>query len=261
MAKVKRQIIKIDEEKCNGCGLCVPSCKEGALQIINGKAKLVSDVYCDGLGACLGDCPQGALTIEEREAEEFDMSFRPTEQSEGVEESLAVKKQGIPRLHPSGSARDDRESAPLPFGCPGTMAKSIDRKSASKSQAGDQQSELSQWPIQLTLVPVNAPYLKEADLVLLADCTAVAYANLHRDFIKGKVIVMACPKLDETDPYIEKLAAMMKANNFKSVEVVMMEVPCCSGLSGIAEQARKQAGVEKDIKKTIVSIEGERRSI
>ena len=233
MAVKSREIIKIDEELCNGCGLCVPSCKEGALQIINGKAKLVSDVYCDGLGACLGDCPQGALTIEEREADEFD--------EEAVKSATSTSN--------------------LPCGCPGTMATSIDRKSASKSQAGDQQSELSQWPIQLTLVPVNAPYLKEADLVLLADCTAVAYANLHRDFIRGKVIVMACPKLDETDPYIEKLAAMMKANNFKSVEVVMMEVPCCSGLSGIAEQARKQAGVEKDIKKTIVSIEGERRSI
>jgi len=224
MTKVKRQIIKIDEDKCNGCGLCVPSCKEGALQIIDGKAKLVSEVYCDGLGACLGECPTGALTIEEREVEAFDET--------AVHENLS------------------RRGVSLPCGCPGTMAKTIERSASS---------ELRQWPIQLTLIPVMAPYLKGADLVLLADCTAVAYANLHRDLVKDKVIAMACPKLDQTDPYVEKLAQMMRHNNFSSIEVVMMEVPCCGGLGWIADRAKESAGIDIDIKQTIIGIEGDRR--
>ncbi len=225
MAKIKRKIIKIDEDKCNGCGACIPGCKEGALQIVDGKAKLVSDVYCDGLGACLGDCPQGALTIVEREADEFDEA--------AVSEHL---------------------KPPLPCGCPGTMTKTLKRCPARNVSIGDQQSELTQWPIQLALIPVNAPYLKEAQLVLLADCTAVAYANLHRDFVKDRVIAMACSKLDEVQPYIEKLAGMIKHNDLKSIEVVMMEVPCCSGLGAIADEASKLSGCNVVIKKTIISL-------
>lgn len=232
MTKVTRQIIKIDEDKCDGCGACVPACKEGALQIIDGKARLVSEVYCDGLGACLGDCPTGALTIEEREADEFD--------------EKAVE---------AFSGHED-----LPCGCPGTMAREIERKESAPAAEGDQMSQLNQWPIQLTLIPVTAPYLKNADFVLLADCTAVAYANLHRDFVKDRVIAMACPKLDVTDPYVEKLAQMMKTCNFNSFEVVMMEVPCCGGLTSIADKAKEQAGVNIDIKKTTITIEGQRLS-
>ena len=236
MSKVKRSIIKIDEDKCNGCGLCVPGCKEGALQIIDGKAKLVSEVYCDGLGACLGECPQGALTIEERDAEKFDEA--------AVEKHVKTVKQ----------------PKPLPCGCPGTMAKSLKPLSKVKSstccESQGVSSELGQWPIQLALIPARAPYLKNADLVLLADCSAVAYANLHHDFIRGRVIAMACPKLDDTDPYVEKLAEMMKVNDFRSVEVVMMEVPCCSGLMGVAQSAKEKAGSQVRLKKTIINLEG-----
>jgi NAD-dependent dihydropyrimidine dehydrogenase PreA subunit len=227
MSKIKRKIIKIDEDRCDGCGACIPSCKEGALQIVDGKAKLVSEIYCDGLGACLGDCPRGALTLEERDAEEFD--------------EVAVEK---------------RVEQKLGCGCPGSMARTISREPTQRVDAEDVPSELRQWPVQLALIPAMAPYLKGADLVLLADCTAVAYANLHQHLIKGKVIAMACPKLDEADPYIEKLAQMMKLSNFKSIEIVMMEVPCCSGLSFIVEQARDLAGVDIEIKKTIINIEG-----
>jgi NAD-dependent dihydropyrimidine dehydrogenase PreA subunit len=247
MTKIKRQIIKIDENKCNGCGACVPACKEGALQIIDGKARLVSEVYCDGLGACLGDCPTGALKIEEREVEAFD--------EDAVEEHLASSGHGS-RI----TGHED-----LPCGCPGTMARKIrvkiETEVGKKTNTKSMQSELGQWPIQLTLIPVMAPYLKNADFVLLADCTAVAYANLHRDFIKDRVIALACPKLDDTEPYVEKLAQMMKVNDFNSVEVVMMEVPCCGGLSHVLDRAKELAGVDVKIKKTIITIEGERREL
>lgn len=237
MTKVKRQIIKIDEDKCDGCGACVPACKESALQIIDGKARLVSEVYCDGLGACLGDCPTGALTIEEREVEAFD--------------EVAVEKH---------IAEPQSQPESLKCGCPGTMARKIEVKTEvkveGKTTANNIKSELGQWPIQLTLIPVTAPYLKNADFVLLADCMAVAYANLHRDFLKDRVIAMACPKLDVTDPYVEKLAQMMDACNFNSFEVVMMEVPCCGGLTSVVDKAKELACVDIDIKKTIISIEG-----
>lgn len=242
MTKILRDIIKIDEDKCDGCGLCVPACKEGAIQIIDGKAKLVSEIYCDGLGACLGECPQGAITIQKREAEEFD--------------EQATQK----HLENKGKAAHSSPD-PLPCGCPGTMARTIKKEKHPETKTADQQSELSQWPIQLSLIPVQAPYLKNADLVLLADCTAVAYANLHRDFIKDRVIAMACPKLDETEPYIEKLVQMIQINNFKSIEVVMMEVPCCSGLGRLLEMAISRSGVDVDYKKTIIGIEGERITV
>lgn len=238
MTKVRRQIIRIDEGRCNGCGSCVPACKEGALRIVDGKAKLVSEVYCDGLGACLGDCPTGALTIEERDVEAFD--------EEAVERHLAEYKP---------------QPVPLKCGCPGTMARRIERKEVKSDVESDSQSQLNQWPIQLALIPVMAPYLKHADLVLLADCTAVAYANLHRDFIEGRAVAMACPKLDDTKPYIEKLAQMIKMNDFKSIEVVMMEVPCCGGLSYVLDEAKKLAGIDTKTKKTIITVEGERREI
>ncbi|MFH1874157.1 MAG: 4Fe-4S binding protein [Pseudomonadota bacterium] len=221
MAKNTRNIIKIDEEKCNGCGLCIPACKEGALQIVNGKATLIKDSYCDGLGVCLGQCPQGALTIEERPADEFDESSLP----------------------------------PLPCGCPGTMTKSFEPKK-NKINNAEQVSQLRQWPIQLTLMPINAPYLKNADLLLLADCTAVAYANLHQDFLRQHVIAMACPKLDNTKPYLEKLTQIIIQNNLKSITVVMMEVPCCHGLKTLAEQALKNAGSDLTLKTNVITIEG-----
>jgi ferredoxin len=217
------------------------------LQIIDGKAKLVSEVYCDGLGACLGDCPTGALTIEEREVEAFD--------------EAAVEK----HLASSSPAPQVPSSEDLPCGCPGTMARKVEVKAKvevkGKAKENDIQSQLGQWPIQLTLIPAAAPYLQNADFVLLADCTAVAYANLHRDFLKDRVIAMACPKLDDTEPYVEKLAQMIASCNFNSFEVVMMEVPCCGGLAHVAKQAKERAGVDIDITKTIITIEGERREV
>lgn len=234
MARRKRQVIRIDEEKCDGCGLCVPSCKEGALRIVDGKARLVSEVYCDGLGACLGECPQGALTIEEREAEEFD--------------ERAVEK----------LARQASHADPLPCGCPGTMMKRIEPRAAPAAGAGVRlASELRQWPVQLRLVSPRAPYFKGADLVLMADCTAFASANVHRDFIRGRAIAIACPKLDDTGPYVDKLVEMIRENGFRSIEVVMMEVPCCGGLGAIAEQAIAASGVGVPLRKTILSLEGE----
>jgi len=237
MAKRVREIIRIDESKCDGCGACVPSCKEGALQIVDGKARLVSEVYCDGLGACLGTCPKGAITIERREAEEFD--------------EAAVNKM---------KAEVEAEAEPkgkLPCGCPGSMARSVAPKAAKPDVVGDVVSRLGHWPIQLALVPANAPYLKGADLVLLADCTAVAYANLHRDFIAGRVVAMACPKLDDLSKNVDKLARVIGEGGPRSIEVVMMEVPCCEGLYGIAKEAARQAKSDIEIKYCVISVEGE----
>ncbi len=226
----KRNIIKIDEEKCNGCGLCIPACKEGALKIVDGKAKLVKDSFCDGLGACLGNCPQGALTIKQREADEFD------EQS--VQEHL--KEVSFP--------------PDLPCGCPGTMTKSF--APAKNIETESQSSQLSQWPIQLKLIPINAPYLQNANLLLLADCCAVAYANLHQDLLREHVIAMACPKLDDTEPYLEKLTQIIKHNNLKSLNVIMMQVPCCHGLKNLAELAIKNANINIELSTKVISIEG-----
>jgi NAD-dependent dihydropyrimidine dehydrogenase PreA subunit len=231
MAKKYREIIKIDEDKCNGCGACVPGCKEGALQIIDGKARLVSEVYCDGLGACLGTCPQDAITIEKREAEEFD-------------EEKAME-------HVKNASK-----AKLPCGCPGMMSKSIAPKAASEAKGDDISSSLTHWPIQLALVPANAPYLRDADLVLLADCSAVAYANLHRDLISNRVVAMACPKLDDTEAHVEKLARVIEEGGPRSIEVVMMEVPCCGGLYAIAQEAVRKTGVDVALNKKVISVEG-----
>lgn len=212
---MKRQIIKIDEEKCNGCGACIPSCKEGAIQIVNGKAKLVDENICDGLGHCLGTCPMDAITIEERD--------------------VAPK---------------------LGCGCPGTMARSLKPRTEQECASEKQSSELAQWPVQLALIPTGAPYLKNADLIILADCTAVAYASLHHDFIRNRIVAIACPKLDDTSKYVDKLAEIIRLNDLRSLEVVMMEVPCCSGLGAIVDSALKQSGENLVIKKRHISIEG-----
>jgi len=235
MAKRYREIIRIDEERCNGCGACVPACREGALQIVDGKARLISEVYCDGLGACLGNCPQGAITIEKREAEEFD--------EEKAMEHAAQSKQARPA------------TKKLPCGCPGMMSKSIAPKPV-EAKAGDVQSRLAHWPIQLSLIPSNAPYLRDADLVLLADCSAVAYANLHRDLVSDRVVAMACPKLDDPQAHVEKLARVIEEGRPRSIEVVMMEVPCCGGLYAIAQRAIERAGVGVELNKRVVSVEG-----
>ena len=215
---MKRKIIKIDEAKCNGCGLCVDACHEGALQLINGKAKLVSDSYCDGLGACLPECPTDAIMIEEREAAAFD-------------EAAALKNMEAKKETPA--------VPPLACGCPGTHAKTITKTvpaTAAISTNEKVESQLKQWPCQIKLVPVNAPYLHNAQLLIAADCTAYAYGNLHQDFMRNKITLIGCPKLDEGD-YSEKLTALLRQNEIKSITVLRMEVPCCGGL----EQAVKKA--------------------
>jgi len=231
---VKRKIIKIDEDRCNGCGLCIPNCKEGALKIIDGKARLISDTFCDGLGACLGHCPQDAIHIIEREADEFD--------EEKVKEHM--KKQ-----------------EPLKCGCPGTMARELGKaeaKAQAKAEDGKRESKLSQWPVQLHLVSPMAPYFQKADILLAADCTAFAVGDFHKDFLAGKRLAIACPKLDEgTDIYIEKLVSLIDEAKINTLTVMIMEVPCCSGLAAIAQQALSKAKRKIPIKKIVISLKGE----
>jgi len=245
----KRSIVQIDQDKCNGCGLCVPSCAEGAIKIIDGKARLISDKYCDGLGACLGTCPQGAITIIEREAEDFD------------EEAVKNHLENL-----SKDVEDEDFSCPginQTFSCPGSM--SIDlretKKAASVCKADDIsisiKSQLKQWPVQLMLVPVNAPYFENADLLITADCVAVAYPNYHLGMLKGKAVVIGCPKLDDGNYYVEKLSAIFKNNNIRSITVAHMEVPCCFGMVKIAEEALRRSGKNIPLTTVEVGIEGE----
>lgn len=228
-----RKIVKIDEEKCNGCGLCVPSCAEGALQIIDGKARLVKDQYCDGLGACLGECPQGAITIEEREAEEFD--------EDAAREHVARQKE-VERA--------------LPCGCPSTTVTQIEQPTPAVTEPRPT-SFLGHWPVQLTLVPATAPFLRDADVVLVADCVPFAYPALHQDFLKGHAVLVACPKLDDFQAHQAKLADVLRRSGLKSLTVVHMEVPCCSGLTHMARQAMRASGREVPFKDVTIGIRGE----
>ncbi|MFB0566504.1 MAG: 4Fe-4S binding protein [Candidatus Aminicenantaceae bacterium] len=239
---MKRKIIKIDEEKCTGCGLCVPSCAEGALQIIDGKARLVSEIYCDGLGACLGDCPEGALTIEEREAEEFD--------EKAVQEHLAEMEE---------RKDSSQEKEKLPCGCPSSQSMSwekVDGEPVSKS-APTTRSKLRQWPVQLTLVNPDADYFKGAELLIAADCIPFAYASFHHDFLQGKAVVVGCPKLDDYKFYVNKLTEIIKRGSVKKIHVVNMEVPCCFGLMSLVREALARAGRNIPVEQVVVSIKGE----
>jgi len=211
-----RKIIKINEEKCNGCGACAAACHEGAIEMINGKAKLTREDYCDGLGDCLPACPTNAITFEEREAPAYD---------EEAVKKAQMQKQGIK----------------LPCGCPGTQSKSLDRHISPDISSPSQPSMLMQWPVQIKLVPVNAPYFNNANLLIAADCTAYAYGNFHNEFIKNRITLIGCPKLDEGD-YTEKLTEIIKSNEIKSVTIVRMEVPCCGGIEHAAKEAIKNSG-------------------
>ncbi len=218
---MKRKIIKIDEDKCNGCGNCVTGCAEGALQIVDGKAKLVNEVFCDGLGACIGTCPTGALEIIERDAAEFDEA--------AVDEHLPK-----PKMPPAG-------------GCPGMKMRFEQKKTAPAPAAGSGQvipSELNQWPTQLHLVPTQAPFFKDRELVVLSTCAPSASPDVNWRFVRGRAIVIACPKLDRTEGYIEKLAEILKSNGIPKVIIVRMEVPCCGGLTVIVNEAAQQSGRE-----------------
>ena len=236
--RVLRKIIKIDEEKCNGCGSCVPACAEGALQIVDGKAKLIKEIYCDGLGACLGECPEDAITIEEREAEDFD--------------EVAVEH----HLHEQKQAEEQ-----LPCGCPGSAIQQFECQAASTVspvEASSQESMLKHWPVQLTLVPPNAPFLQGADVVLAADCGPFTYANFHRDFIKDRALLVACPKLDDFQSHQAKLNQIVRESDIKSLTAVRMEVPCCSGLVHMAQQAIIAAsGKNIPFKEVVIGVRGE----
>lgn len=221
-----RKIIKIEEEKCNGCGLCAAACHEGAIGMVSGKAKLLREDYCDGLGDCLPACPTGAITFEEREAPAYD------------EMAVQMNKQGS--TNPLNKQGDT-----LPCGCPGTQSKSISRKPEEVKREVTStcscESQLSQWPVQIKLVPVNAPYFNNANLLVAADCTAFAYGDFHNKFIKNRVTLVGCPKLDSGD-YSEKLTEILRNNNIKSLTIVRMEVPCCGGLEQAAKAALQNSG-------------------
>lgn len=228
-----RRIIKIDKEKCNGCGLCVKACHEGAIGMIDGKAELLRDDYCDGLGDCLPACPTGAISFEVREAKAYDED--------------AVKK---------AQRKNVKRGSNLPCGCPGTNSKVIKRESVEMPFVSPVSSRLNQWPVQIKLVPVNAPYFDNADLLIAADCTAFAYGNFHNDFIKNRITLIGCPKLDEGD-YSEKLTQIIRDNNINSVTVVRMEVPCCGGIENAVKRALMDSG--KFIPWSVVTISSDGR--
>jgi len=273
-----REIITIDEGKCNGCGLCVPGCPEGAIQVIDGKARLISDLFCDGLGACLGHCPEGAITIEKREAEPYD--------EHRVMENIIKAGPNTIRAHLSHleehgetafllTALDvlKEEKIPVPGdfkpaesipcgtqggGCPGSRTLSFSRKKPAESPETAMPSELSQWPVQLHLVSPNAPYFRSADVVLAADCTAFAAGDFHRRFLRGKALAIACPKLDEgQDIYLAKLIAMIDQADINTLTVVMMQVPCCGGLLALAKKALASSGRKIPVKNVVVGLQGE----
>ena len=240
--KVKRKIIQIDDELCDGCGQCVPSCAEGSLQIIDGKAKVVADNLCDGMGACLGECPQGALQIIEREAEEFD--------EEAVEAFLAEKA----REEPAAAPREE------PCGCPSAQIKtfqplgSCEQANAPRVTGGS--SALSHWPVQIHLVPPTAPFLKGADLLVAADCTPFAYPDFHGTLLKDRVLMIGCPKFDDAQAYIDKFTAIFRDAGIRSITTVMMEVPCCSSLSGIIRKALADAKANIPLEEVIITTRG-----
>jgi NAD-dependent dihydropyrimidine dehydrogenase PreA subunit len=245
--KIVRKIIQIDEELCDGCGQCVTGCAEGALDIVDGKAKVISDNLCDGLGACIGECPTGALEIIEREAEEFD--------EEAVEKHLAT-------LASSG----DKPVMPFPTGgCPSAgMKMFVPRRegeppppgAAAEGQAVD--SALTHWPIKIRLVPPHAPFLKKAHLLVLADCGAVAFPTLHQDYMKGRAVLIGCPKFDEYKDYIERFAQIFAQADIQSVTAVRMEVPCCAGLLVIVQKAMEKAQVDIPLEEVVISAHGQR---
>lgn len=240
--KVMRKIIEIDENLCDGCGNCVLSCAEGAIEIIDGKARVVSDKYCDGLGACIGDCPQDALKLIEREAEDFD--------EEAVKKMLKQKSE---------------KQNTLACGCPSSTVQTFpmaDQKSCAtantpKTQACSGASCLGHWPVQIRLVPENAPFLNNSDLVIAADCVPVAYPNFHEDFLKGRSVMIGCPKFDDPEQTVNKLAQTFERSGINSITLVIMEVPCCSALRGIINKALERSGASIPFQEKIVSCKGE----
>lgn len=268
----KRKIIKIDEDKCNGCALCIPNCPEGALQVIDGKARLISDLFCDGLGACIGHCPQGAIIIETREAESYD---EKKVMANIVKQGKNVIKAHLEHLKSHGESKYLKEAedflkenniqAPLeevlPCGCPGTKIAHFNKAAMPEEKLripGKLVSQLENWPLQIKLVPPNAPYFNGADLLISADCVPFAYAGFHHDLLKGKILLVGCPKLDDLEFYQDKLTQIFKSNNLKSITYAHMEVPCCFGLVNAIQDALKDSSKDISFQEVVISIKGER---
>jgi len=243
--KITRKIIEIDEELCDGCGICAPDCAEGSLVIIDGKAKMISDNLCDGLGACLGSCPTGALKIIEREAEDFD--------EEAVEKHLAKQK------------TDEAKEVPNASGCPSAQLKTFLPQTPTPCQtannpiamaAGGGTSSLTHWPVQIRLVPPTAPFLQGADLLVAADCCAVSAPNFQLDYLTGKVVMMGCPKFDDAESYVQRFSEIIANCNLSSLTILIMEVPCCSSMNGIIQQAIERAGKSVPVEQITISTQG-----
>ncbi len=264
---MKRNIVKIDEEKCTGCGLCIDACHENALDLVNGKARLVSESYCDGLGACLPECPAGAITIEQREAASFDEEA--IAKRIGKDEDTSCGCEGHVQHEDAGCGCESTEVERLACGCPGAQARAIGRDADASAYVAPAQSEyaarvdrarpksqLRQWPVQIKLVPPNASYLDNAHLLVAADCTAYAYATIHEDFMRNKVTLIGCPKLDDTD-YSERLAQILAAHSVRSITVLRMEVPCCGGLVAMVKKALVSSGKMIPWRVIVITAEGE----
>jgi len=274
---MKRKIIKIDEEKCNGCGLCIPSCPEGAIQIIDGKARLISDLFCDGLGACLGNCPKGAITIEEREAQKYDerkvmeniikqgknvikahlKHLKEHNQDDYLKEAIEfLKEENIEiELEEKETMKKNEHTF---AGCPGSQMMDFREKKTKGDETGKRPSELKQWPIQLHLVSPLASYYQKADLLLSADCVAYTIGDFHKDYLKGKALAIACPKLDEVqDEYIEKIKSLIDDAKVNTITVMIMQVPCCYGLVNLVKEATKKAKRKVPVKAIVLSLQGE----
>jgi len=273
----KRKIIKIDEDKCTGCSECISNCPEGALQIIDGKARLVSDLFCDGLGACIGHCPEGAIAVEERESEAYD---EKKVMGNIVKQGMNVIKAHLKHLKEHGEHEFHKQAVEFlreknievcvdepfkedhaqPSGCPGSRVMEFgqDRPEHKQSEkTATQVSELRQWPVLLMLVPPHAPYFKNADLLFAADCVPFAYAGFHQDLLKGKILLVGCPKFDDTEYYLEKITQILKENDIKSITCAHMEVPCCFGFMNILETAVSNAGKKPPFKDITIGIKGE----
>lgn len=265
-----RRIIQIDEEKCNGCGACAVACHEGAIGMVDGKAKLLRDDYCDGLGDCLPACPMDAISFVEREAAAYDAEAVKTAQEAAARKTAAATEAPLPCGCPGSNVKEIKR--PASGGCPGSQAKSLRHPQAEAAGAGEPESrfdgfdglhperpavasQLSQWPVQIKLVPVNAPYFDGANLLIAADCTAYAYGDFHHRFIRNRITLVGCPKLDEGD-YTEKLTAIIRENNIRSVTIVRMEVPCCGGLERAAVQALKDSGKFIPWQVVVISTDG-----
>jgi len=288
----KRKIIKIDESKCDGCGLCIPNCPEGALRVIDGKVRLISDLLCDGLGACLGECPRGAIAIEERGAAAYDEKkvmanmvkkgkntveahlkhLKDHGQDDFLKQALDfLKEKGVPdpreeksRQSQAASHKPEAQKKSA-CGCPGAREMTFGRGDAGEEKTGGQtaavKSQLRHWPVQLHLISPLAPYFKDADVVLAADCAAYAYGDFHNGFLKGKSLAIACPKLDDgREVYIEKLRSLIDDARVNTLTVVTMEVPCCSGLAGMVQEALSGAKRKVPVKHTVIGIQGEIKS-